>query len=100
MQLLANEVQFIPITNITGEELSNYLTHYVQDHLAEHVQSGEISKISVSVSSSKGQSVTSSIDYKYKRETKVDPSKTNNTSMNDGTKYCVVTGGNEFIKNG
>eukprot|EP01083_Nonionella_stella_P245293 852774_1 len=86
----------------------------------QYIDNGDISKISVSVSASKGQFVTSCIDCnKYKMDNKYEINnedeignkyiETEYKSDVCGNKYCIVTGGstgigyeicNEFMKNG
>eukprot|EP01084_Bolivina_argentea_P099973 179620_1 len=120
MQILKKEVILLPIRNITGEELSNYLSKYLENNLMQYIDNGDISKISVSVSASKGQFVTSCIDCnKYKMDNKYEINNEDEIGNKDieteyksdvcGNKYCIVTGGstgigyeicNEFMKNG
>ena len=109
MQLLQKETQLLPITNITGEELSNYLIKYLQDKLFKHIENGDINKISVSCSSSKGQSVTSSIKYKAtesdqnvtKQSVSLSEKRNNGVirtqSKHNGDKYLIITGGSSGI---
>lgn len=86
---------------------SDYLTHFLEDELAEYVESGDILNISVSVSSSKGQSVTSSVQCAApKDEQRVDRHQEHHRESaavhevndgGDGDKYAVITGGSTGI---
>ena len=109
LEVMEEEVQCLPIRNITGEELSDYLTRYLEGALSQYIESGDILNISVSVSSSKGQSVTSSVRCKSvqngadsQRERDGDGlqqkggDSTDSQRERDGDelqKYAVITGG-------
>lgn len=101
LEVMEEEVQCLPIRNVTGEELSDYLTRYLEGALSRYVESGDILNISVSVSSSKGQSVTSSVRCNSTpKESATSPTplvdlKSGESQRERGgaQKYAVITGG-------
>eukprot|EP01080_Neovahlkampfia_damariscottae_P001313 gene1313-11396_t len=84
-----NDVLILPLRNITGEELSSHIASLMKNELD---QEEEISRITISVSSGDGQSVSSSIDIpvKFKQNDELKESSCDE-------KYLVITGGSSGI---
>ena len=78
LKMLENEAVLLPVTNITGEELSRLLTQYMSEKLENYINDGYVTRISTTVSSSAGQAVTSK--------------SSSQTSTNDGTSNNTNTG--------
>jgi 3-oxoacyl-[acyl-carrier protein] reductase len=88
MKFPKNDTMILPLTNITGEELS----FLIANQMKEELKNENISKINISVSSGDGQSVSSSIDV----EKNISNSKFIPSGESD-EKFLVITGGSSGI---